>query len=128
MTNQGALQQSVRNITGKTLDYNGDLLALFVANGLTVSDFNGTLKRWIDESVLGGANNGLAGSMQALATAHSRYNWSSMDTIFVPGGPLLADVASITADSNYLTADGASYTADVAAIKADSSRYMVDRA
>jgi hypothetical protein len=128
MTNQGALQQSVRNITGTSLDYNGDLLSLIVANGIAITDFNGSLKRWIDSAILGETHYGIDGSMQALAVAHSRYNWSSMDTIAVPGGPITADLASLTADNNVLTADGAFFTADVGALTADSSRYTVDRA
>jgi hypothetical protein len=128
MTNQGALQQSVRNITGTTLDYNGDLLSLIVANGITITNFNGALNEWINESILGETHYGIIGSMQALAIAHSRHNWSSMNTIASPGGQITADLASFTADNNALTADGAFFTADVGALTADTSRFTVDRA
>jgi hypothetical protein len=128
ITNQGARQQSARNVTGTDLDPNGDVLSLIVANGHTVNDFNGALKTWIDGSVLGESPPGISGSMQALATAHGFYNWSAMNSLFVPGGPVLADMASISSDNNYLTADGAFFTADAGALTADSSTYTTDRA
>lgn len=42
-TNQGARQQSVRDVTGTALDYNGDFSALFDQAGIPAGDWNGRM-------------------------------------------------------------------------------------
>ena len=125
---QASRQQSVRNITGTALHPEGDILALTGANGVSASGYNGSLRGWINSSVLGTAYPDLPGSMSALAAAHGYVNWDAMASIFVGGGPFLASQSSVSADNNYLTADGQYYTADVGALTADTARYTSDRA
>jgi hypothetical protein len=48
MTVQGLQQQAVRDQTSTTHPYNGDWLALFAAQGVTVGTFNERLLTWIN--------------------------------------------------------------------------------
>jgi hypothetical protein len=84
MTNQGARQQSVRDVTGTALDYNGDWHALFDLAGIPAGDFNGRLLAWINGR-LGVTYPDLPGAMQAFAESQGAYNWSSMGTFDAAG-------------------------------------------
>jgi len=84
MTNQGARQQSVRDVTGTMLDYNGDWHALFDLAGIPQGDFNGRLLAWIND-YLGTSYAGLPQAMQAFAVDQGYINWSSMGTFDAAG-------------------------------------------
>lgn len=76
-TNQGARQDSVRAVTGTTLTYDGDWLALFDAAAIPAGMFDGRLLRWINGKLTSSYSN-LPEAMQAFATDQGYYNWSSM--------------------------------------------------
>lgn len=91
MTNQGGVQQAVRDITGTALDYNGDWSALFDLDGIPSGDWNGRLLAWINQT-LGTSYTNLPGAMQAFAVEQGFNNWSSMNTFTVSeAAAMLAD-------------------------------------
>lgn len=64
---QGLRQASVRAVTGTTLDYNGDWIALFIAAGIPGSrGFNGGMLEWINLK-LGTSYTSLNAAMGAFA-------------------------------------------------------------
>lgn len=79
MSNQGLQQQSVRTITGTSLTYEGDWLALFDAAAIPAGDFNGRLLAWINVKLSTSYTN-LPQAQQALAENQGAYNFSSMGT------------------------------------------------
>ena len=83
MTNQGALQQSIRDVTGKALDYNGDWHALFDMAEIPAGTFNERLLLWINGE-LEVSHTSLPSAMQAFAESRGAYNWSSLTTIAEP--------------------------------------------
>lgn len=85
MTNQGARQQSVRDVTGTALDYNGDWHALFDLAGIPAGDFNGRLLAWINGR-LGVTYTEINGAMNAFAESQGFPSWSAMGTFDAAGG------------------------------------------
>lgn len=77
MSNQGLRQQSVRDVTGTALTYEGDWHALFDLQGIASGTFNERLLLWINDQ-LGTAYTNLPGAMQAYAEDQGVYNWDSM--------------------------------------------------
>lgn len=111
MSNQGLVQQSVRDSTGTALNYNGDWHALFDAGGIAAGSFNGRLLAWIN-TTLGTSYPDLPGAMQAFAVDQGYTNWSSMGTITLTGGgPGGALDALLLEDgtSGLMLEDGTSY-------------------
>lgn len=108
MTNQGGVQQAIRDSTGTALDYNGDWHALFNADGIATGDFNSRMLLWINAQ-LGLTFTSLPGAMQAFAVDQGFNNWSSMNTLSLsPGGS--ADVILMgDPDFGILMGDGSSY-------------------
>lgn len=84
-TQQGLRQASVRAVTGTTLDYNGDWMALFDAAGIALGPFDGRLLAWINLK-LTAAYTELNGAMQALAAANGAFNFSSLGTFSASTG------------------------------------------
>lgn len=82
MTNQqGLRQQSVRDVTGTELTYNGDWMALFAQSGITISQFDGALLAWLNDKLEPETPyQNLPRAMQAFAEDQGFYNWSSMGT------------------------------------------------
>lgn len=79
MTNQSDLQQSIRDITGTALDYNGDWSALFDLDGIAAGDWNGRLLAWINLQ-LGTSYAGLTEAQNAYAVENGAANWSALST------------------------------------------------
>lgn len=80
MSNQGGVQQAIRDATGTELDYNGDWSALFDADGIPAGDWNGRLLAWLNGK-LGTSHGGLPGAMQAFAEDQGAPNWNSLATL-----------------------------------------------
>lgn len=82
MSNQGSVQQSVRDRSGSTanLDWNGDWHALWDAEEVANGTFNERMLVWINTE-LGASHPNLPGAMQAYAESLGFYNWSSMTAI-----------------------------------------------
>lgn len=80
MSNQGGVQQAIRNQTGTALDYNGDWSALFDQDGIASGDWNGRLLAWIN-ATLGTSYTEINGAKQAFAVDQGFNNWSSMNTV-----------------------------------------------
>lgn len=78
-TQQELRQASVRAVTGTTLDYNGDWMALFDAAGIAKGNFDERMLLWINLK-LSSAYAELNGAMQALAAANAAFNFSSLGT------------------------------------------------
>ena len=82
MTNQGELQESIRELTNTTNDYNGDWHALFDLEGIASGDFNGRLILWL-QSKTGSSDTNLNGLKQLYAKQGGFYNWNSINSIGV---------------------------------------------
>lgn len=82
MSNQGAVQASLRASTGKALDYNGDWHAVFDDASIPAGDFNGRMLAWINAR-LSSSHTNLPAAQQAFAEDQGFNNWSSMGTITV---------------------------------------------
>jgi hypothetical protein len=82
MTNQGGVQQAVRDRHGQpgNRDWNGDWHELFDQDGIAEGTFNERMLLWINAE-LGTSYTHLSGAMQAYAESLGFYNWSSMNTI-----------------------------------------------
>ena len=79
-TTQGLRQESVRAVTGTTLDYNGDWMALFIAAGISQTrGFNGGLLEWINLK-LGTSYTSLPTAMNAFAINQGVTSWDSIGT------------------------------------------------
>lgn len=90
MSQQGLLQQSIRDITGTALDFNGDWLALMASDGIETGTFNERLLAWIN-STLGESYIALPEAQQAFALDQGYESWSSMGAVYLeavsgPGG------------------------------------------
>lgn len=79
MSQQGLRQASVRAANASTLDYNGDFMALFAADGITTGDFNGQLLQYINLKLSASYDN-LPGAMAAFADANTSTNFSAVGT------------------------------------------------
>jgi hypothetical protein len=79
MSQQGKRQESIRAVTGKALDYNGDWHALFDAAGIPAGSVNGRMLAWINQS-LGTSYPDLAGAQAAYAAAQGAQTWGGMGT------------------------------------------------
>ena len=84
MSNQGLLQQSIRDYTNTALSLNGDWLALFANDGIATGTFNERLLTWIN-SILGASYTSLPDAQQAFAVEQGYSNWSTMATIILSG-------------------------------------------
>lgn len=91
MTNQSDLQQSIRDITGTSLDYNGDWSALFDLDGIPAGDWNGRLLAWINFQ-LGTSYTNLPEAQNAYAVENGAMNWSALNT-----GDVIYDTTVISA-------------------------------
>lgn len=80
MSQQGLLQQSIRDITGTALDYNGDWLALMAADGITTGSFNERLLAWIN-ATLGASYTNLPEAQQAFAVDQGYTSWTNMGAL-----------------------------------------------
>ena len=80
MSQQGLLQQSIRDITGTALDYNGDWLALMAEDSITTGSFNERLLAWINVT-LGTSYTNLPEAQQAFAVDQGYTSWSHMGAI-----------------------------------------------
>ena len=79
-TNQGDVQQSIRDITSTAGDYNGDWSALFDDASIDAGDWNGRLLAYIN-ATLSASHTNLPAAQQAFAEAAGFNNWSSMNDI-----------------------------------------------
>lgn len=77
MSNQGARQQSVRNVTATELTYEGDWHALFDLAGIPAGDYNGRLLAWINAQ-LASSYVGLPDAMNAFAVSKGVTDWNSL--------------------------------------------------
>ena len=84
-------QASIRAVTGTTLDYNGDWMALFDLAGIPKGNWDERMLAWINVK-LGTTYTNVNNAMQALAAANSAFNFTSMGTFtavtaaFIPQG------------------------------------------
>lgn len=76
-TNQGLLQQSIRERTGTALSYNGDWLALCDDQSIAAGDWNGRVKALLDQH-LGTTHVSLPAAMQAFADDHGAANFNEV--------------------------------------------------
>lgn len=79
MSNQGLRQASLRAVTGKAYDYNGDWIARFELAGITTGDFNGRMLAWLNVK-MGTTYNNLPGAKAAFAILQGATNFSSIGT------------------------------------------------
>lgn len=102
-TNQGLRQLSVRAVTGTTLDYCGDFLALFAAAGISQTrGFNGGLLEWINIK-LSTSYTSLPTAMNAFAINQSVTNWDALGTFDASTGAYSpSDDFSDARNSQYL--------------------------
>jgi len=70
MSNDGDRQVVLRTSTGKALDYNGDWLAKFDANGIGAGDFNGRMLAFINAQLVTNFTE-INGALNAYAVARS---------------------------------------------------------
>lgn len=80
MSQQSLLQQSIRDITGTALDYNGDWLALMASDSITTGTFDERLLLWIN-TTLGTSYTNLPEAQQAFAVDQGYTSWSHMGAI-----------------------------------------------
>lgn len=102
MSQQGYRQASVRAITGTTMTYDGDWLALFDQAAIPDDIFNGRFLRWINLKLSASYTN-LPEAMHALAVAYGAFNFSSLGTFDAStgsGSPSLD--FSLAANSQYV--------------------------
>lgn len=76
---QGRRQQSLRTVTGKAYDHNGDWIAKFQAASIASSDFNGMMIAWINAKLVTTYTT-LNGAQAALAAANSANTFTGMGT------------------------------------------------
>lgn len=95
-TNQGLRQAAARAVSGTTLDYNGDFMAMFDHDGIAAGDFNGRLLAWINLK-LSASYTEINGAMNAFAISQGVNSWNELGTFTT--GPL----------SYILLSDGVSY-------------------
>lgn len=101
-TQQGDRQASVRAVTGTTLTYEGDWLALFDAAAIPSGTFNERTVAWINQK-LSAAYAEINGALQALADANSAFNFSSLGTFNASSGGSSPSLNfSTSANSQYI--------------------------
>lgn len=105
MSNQGLLQQSIRDYTSTALDLNGDWLALFANDGVTTGTFNERMLTWIN-SILGASYTSLPDAQQAFAVNQGYSNWTTMAAIVLSGAAdlLSGETAGLAIDFTDRTA------------------------
>jgi len=79
MTNQGNRHQSFRDISGTSLDYNGDSYAAFIADGASGDTYNGAFISWL-QIKLTSTDDNLPNLMQAFAESQGASSWDEMGT------------------------------------------------
>lgn len=77
MTNQSQLQQSIRDITGTSLNYEGDWHALFDADLIPEGAFNSRLLSWINSKLLTDYTN-IESAKAAFAVNRDAENWGAV--------------------------------------------------
>lgn len=93
-TQQGLRQQSIRDVTGTALSYNGDWEALFDLFAVPLTGgFNGRMLAYVNTR-LGTSYTNLPAALQALATDVGATNFSSIGT-FVSGAAITLSANSI---------------------------------
>lgn len=105
MTQQGDLQESIRAVTGTTLDFNGDLMTLFEANNGGGTTFDEMALRYFRG--LTGAQT-VSEAMNRFARNNDAYNWSSLGSVTWPertmdfiDPPLRSDLTFTRASSGW---------------------------
>jgi hypothetical protein len=84
-TNQGARQATIRNLTGRSLDYRSDWIALFDLDALRLgvvdsATFNGRLLNWLNNRLHENYTDLTVAKMQ-YASKYNFYNWSAITAI-----------------------------------------------
>lgn len=97
MSNQGDRQASFRAISGKELDYNGDAIAACLAQGATLSNFEGAMIQWLQIRT-GSSLDDLNGLLYTFAAQNGAGSWhelgsfNSTDAILAEdGGRVLSE-------------------------------------
>lgn len=106
MTNQEKQQQSFRAIAGTTLDYNGDALSAFAAEGATSTNFNGAFLEWLN--IRNDSTKDLPGAMAEFARRQGVAKWSDVGFILpLPsvGWWDAADTSTIDVDTTFTWSD-----------------------
>lgn len=101
MTNQESKQSAIRGITGTTLDYNGDWMALFTYESIGAGEFNGRFIAWL-QTATSSASTDINDLKQLYASQNGFNNWEAVNTISALGAPnyLVTDSGDIiTTDS-----------------------------
>jgi hypothetical protein len=80
MSNQSLRQQSVRDQTGTTLDYNGDFHALFDQAGIAAGPFNGRMIEYPNQQT-GNTIPGLPAAQAAYAASLGLGSWNDVTEI-----------------------------------------------
>lgn len=99
MTQQSDRQAAVRVITGTSLDYNGDYMALFDLVGIPKGDWDGRFLAWLNLET-GTTYTEINGAMQNYAALAGAYNWSSLGAL-----PLINNNGITTDASDLITDD-----------------------
>lgn len=80
MSQQGLLQQSIRDATGTTETFNGDWMALFDLDGIATGAFNERLLGWINLT-LSAAYDNLPNAQAAFAANQDADTWSAIGAL-----------------------------------------------
>lgn len=102
MTNQSDRQQSVRDITGTELTYEGDWHALFDDAGIAAGAYNGRLLAWIN-LVLGESYTEINGAMNAFAASRGVQSWNDLSDIVMLTGKKIVTLGTSITDQGYQT-------------------------
>lgn len=95
-TNQGLRQAVIRASTGTALDYNGDWMAKFTADGIADGPFNQRFVAWL-QTKLDSSNTNLDGLKDAYATTKGAGSWNELGT-FVISIPATVHIPSTSGD------------------------------
>lgn len=121
-TNQELRQASVRAVTGTTLTYNGDWMALFDMEGIAAGPFNQRFLAWINAR-LSSAYTELNGAKAAFAAAEGVARFADIGVFVATSGPdVTAPILSSPVDTatGGTTGSGSVYTNE-----ADGTLYFV---
>ncbi len=107
MTNQGDLQQAIRDITSTTYTYNGDWLALFDYYSIAAGTFDERMILWL-QNVLNSSSTNINDLKAAYASSLGFNSWSDINIISpqLPGLEAWYDFSN----SNFLTLSGTAIT------------------
>jgi hypothetical protein len=101
-TNDGLRQASVRAVTGTTLDYDGDWMALFDAASIAKGNWDERFLLWLNLK-LGASYTNVEAAMQAFATTLGAFNFSSIGTFSAStGGGTAALKFNLASNSMYV--------------------------